>query len=668
MDLPALLAGPILRRTDGGRICVWLATGKPCVASVEIFREPGGAQGSSALGSADGESVRLGRNLYVHLVILDAPAGGWPTDELLAYDVLLQDEGAALRLDELGLLEGDRSIAYPGLSLPTFFIRAATPDLRLLHGSCRLLHGKGEDAFLAADEVLAQTARNVAERPCVLLLTGDQIYGDEVAGPLVRHLVKLGRELIGDHDESSVPGVPPLSQLPVYGRAELASEVAKLTSGRADNHIMSFGEFAAMYVTAWNEATWPARWPGAAEALPEPGATRKLRRRYEDELACLERARIAIPAARRVMANTPTYMVFDDHDVTDDWNITREWCERVHGSAAGRRIVANALASFWAFQGWGNDPDASDETLKKTIGDYLSSDVHDAGDYENALWDFDRWSFIVPTSPPTIALDTRTQRSFDSHRGGARLIRESELKRVTRLIQECEPSPGDPLILVSPVPVFGLEIQERRQKFLVGKVGPYEIDFEAWHSNLQGFVDFMRWLIEDIGLDSCVLLSGDVHYGLNVDASFETPTGKLSFVQLVSSSFKHSGALSRAGIELLGRLVTKHHERVGWDRPPPLGVPRGPAKRAIARAANTDEWSEEAPVFLAPKRARHMDIEQPPDYRERRSYVRPEGPNASMLIGENNVGLVTIRRDEVVHRILGRTKGETVPRTATLRL
>jgi len=59
---------------------------------------------------------------------------------------------------------------------------------------------------------------------------------------------------------------------------------------------------------------------------------------------------------RRALANVPTYMIFDDHDVTDDWNLTARWRDRVRASPAGRRIVANALAAYWAFQGWGNDP------------------------------------------------------------------------------------------------------------------------------------------------------------------------------------------------------------------------------------------------------------------------------------------------------------------------
>ena len=97
-------------------------------------------------------------------------------------------------------------------------------------------------------------------------------------------------------------------------------------------------------------------------------------------------------------------------------------------------------------------------------------------------------------------------------------------------------------------------------------------------------------------------------------------------VHLVSSSLKHSGSLSRAGIELLGRIVSRQHERVGWDRPPPIGDRI--AERVIAKAANTDSWNPDAPVFLAPTLARAIRIEQPPDYRETRLYVPPTGTAA----------------------------------------
>ena len=43
---------------------------------------------------------------------------------------------------------------------------------------------------------------------------------------------------------------------------------------------------------------------------------------------------------------------------------------------------------------------------------------------------------------------------------------------------------------------------------------------DAWHSNLQGLVDFMRMVAEGLSPTWCLLLSGDVHYGCNVQAGF----------------------------------------------------------------------------------------------------------------------------------------------------
>src|SRR5947207_314344 len=91
------------------------------------------------------------------------------------------------------------------------------------------------------------------------------------------------------------------------------------------------------------------------------------RRHPAAERADLDRARVALPAVRRVLANVPAYMIFDDHDVTDDWNLTARWRDRVHASPAGRRIIANALAAYWAFQGWGNDPCRFGAEFRDTI-------------------------------------------------------------------------------------------------------------------------------------------------------------------------------------------------------------------------------------------------------------------------------------------------------------
>jgi hypothetical protein len=657
MALPRLLAGPILRRTEAGRVVVWLATLPAVRASGEVLRlRDGRADAGEVIARADAARVVLGENLCVQLITLVPDKRRFPGDELLAYDVQLteQDGGGSRRLPQLGLMDAPTPLAYSGLSLPTFFVRENIGALSLVHGSCRLLHGAGEDAFLAADEAIARHAGDVARRPSAMFLTGDQIYADDVAAPMIGHIRRLATELRGEGDETSVPGMPPLAGVPVDGRRELVRERARFTSSRPKNHLMSFGEFAAMYLTAWNEAVWPAAFPSVRE-LDGRRARVVRRRRYELQRRYLEAARRALPSVRRVLANTPTYMGFDDHDTTDDWNLTRAWRDAVYDSRSGRRIVANALASFWAFQGWGNDPDLFDGTFISTVSGFLSGDGTSGGDaFDSLMWSFDRWSYVAPTDPPAIVLDTRTQRGYDSPHGGARLLGPAARRRVVELAKQSGHRRGGRIIVVSAVPVFGFELQERRQKNLLDKLGPYEIDFEAWHSNLRGLVDLMKTLVEDIGSSSCILLSGDVHYGVNARASFVIENESVLLTQLVSSGQKHASVAAKTMLNSFGRLLHTKHERLGWHTPPRCKR-RGPlADLFMRRAVNRDEWTDASPVFLAPRDVKLLGIDQPPDYRECRIYVRPRGRNSSILVGENNVGFVSLEGNRVTHRLLAR--------------
>ena len=49
-------------------------------------------------------------------------------------------------------------------------------------------------------------------------------------------------------------------------------------------------------------------------------------------------------------------MIFDDHEVTDDWNLSPLWRDRVMTTSLGVTIVRNALLAYALFQDWGNDP------------------------------------------------------------------------------------------------------------------------------------------------------------------------------------------------------------------------------------------------------------------------------------------------------------------------
>lgn len=386
--LPFVLAGPILRRVEPHRVCIWVATSRPANIRAEIFRlrdlEAYDDQQNEKqelprpIGTGSTQALQLGERLFISLVMaypvqdsVISPANdnsslgsgkkaSFPTDELLAYDIIFDDSTnlPGLRLKDLGLLDGERSIAYQFLNkgkesqnngtvlLPTFFLRGETSPLHILYGSCRKLHGDGEDSLVAADELIASSVKDLDKRPSLLYLIGDQIYADDVAGPLIRHLTSLGISLLGWEEQIQDIGKK-LTEIQIGERQQLVKEYAKFSSDKADNHLFSLGEFAAMYLVAWNEEIWPKNYP-SVKSVPSHA-----HRTYRRQIQRLEQARKAMPAIRRLLANIPTYMICDDHEVTDDWNIDGAWHQAVKTSQCGKQIVTNALVAYWAFQAWG---------------------------------------------------------------------------------------------------------------------------------------------------------------------------------------------------------------------------------------------------------------------------------------------------------------------------
>jgi hypothetical protein len=72
--------------------------------------------------------------------------------------------------------------------------------------------------------------------------------------------------------------------------------------------------------------------------------------------------RALVMRVRRALANIPTYMICDDHEVTDDWNMTWNFCAGVYGSPLGRRVVQNGLVAYALCQVWGNTPEQFEGT------------------------------------------------------------------------------------------------------------------------------------------------------------------------------------------------------------------------------------------------------------------------------------------------------------------
>jgi hypothetical protein len=128
-----------------------------------------------------------------------------------------------------------------------------------LYGSCRKLHGKGEDCLVIADEIISNSVKDLNKRPSALFLTGDQIYADDVADVLIKYLTQFSIRLLGWEEQVNGVGKK-LTDILIGERQQLVQELAKFTSENAGNHLLSFGEFAAMYLVAWNVENWPEKY------------------------------------------------------------------------------------------------------------------------------------------------------------------------------------------------------------------------------------------------------------------------------------------------------------------------------------------------------------------------------------------------------------------------
>jgi hypothetical protein len=85
------------------------------------------------------------------------------------------------------------------------------------------------------------------------------------------------------------------------------------------------------------------------------------------------------PAIRWLLSTVSTAMIFDDHDVHDDWNISQAWLEEARKHEWWNEHIKAALASYWVYQHLGNlSPDSHQE-------DELLNRVKQADDAEDLL-------------------------------------------------------------------------------------------------------------------------------------------------------------------------------------------------------------------------------------------------------------------------------------------
>lgn len=311
------------------------------------------------------------------------------------------------------------------------------------------------------------------------------------------------------------------------------------------------------------------------------------------------------PIVRWLLATIPTAMVFDDHDVVDDWNLSAPWLEQIAREPWWDDRIAGGLVSYWLYQHWGN------LTPSQLADDDLALAVAERDDATDLLfgrvdgWRLDRssptttrWSTardLAGTATARLVLaDTRNSRHLvEGERttiDAAEMAWVEERSRVDR-------DGVDHLLFGSSLPWLlphGVHHLERWGEALGagrwGRVGRRFAetfragnDTEHWPSFGRSFDD-LGALLHSVGSGeegtapaTALVLSGDVHFSYLAPAEVG-PGTTARVVQLVSSPFRHGVArplrrklllalsgLGRVGGWVLRTTAAPGREAVRWS-------------------------------------------------------------------------------------------------------
>ena len=158
----------------------------------------------------------------------------------------------------------------------------------------------------------------------------------------------LSRRLVGAPDNPEVwPDLIVLLGDQVYADKPTAKVKRFLRRRRAAGHhgphdqVVSFDEYTKLYLESWRD-----------------------------------------PEVRWLFATVPSVMIFDDHEIIDDWNTSAAWRADMSRQSWWRERISAGLASYWIYQHLGN------LTPEELVADPLFQKITAAQDATGLLHDF----------------------------------------------------------------------------------------------------------------------------------------------------------------------------------------------------------------------------------------------------------------------------------------
>ena len=305
------------------------------------------------------------------------------------------------------------------------------------------------------------------------------------------------------------------------------------------------------------------------------------------------------PSVRWLLSVVPTAMIFDDHDVHDDWNISAAWRRDFQAKPWWAARIHGAYLSYWVYQHLGN------LSPGELAADELWRQVREPGDAAEGLGGFAaraeglRWSFRRDfPGVRVVVIDSRSGRVLTD--GRRAMVGEAEWRWVTESVA------GDwsHVVLATSLPLLlppGIHDLEAWNEAVCGGAWGQRaaragerlrraVDLEHWAAFGQSFAAFER-LLADLASGaygrppaSVTVISGDIHHSYLAPVDFPPGTSPHSAVyqavcspvhNVLPESFRraHQLTTSRAG-ELgggtLARLAGVRRPRIRWR------ITRGP--------------------------------------------------------------------------------------------
>jgi PhoD-like phosphatase len=265
------------------------------------------------------------------------------------------------------------------------------------------------------------------------------------------------------------------------------------------------------------------------------------------------------PAIRWLLSTLSTAMIFDDHDVHDDWNISQRWLDEIRTHHWWNEHIVAALASYWVYQHIGNlEPGqhADDELLQR---------IKEAEDGWPILERFaraadestsgTRWSYRRDLGRTRlVVIDSRAGRVLEE--GRRSMLDEDEWQWVGEQFA----GDFDHLLVATSLPWLlapGMHYAEAWSEAVAGGAWGSALaplaerlrqaaDLEHWAAFQESFARLAE-LLRSVGAGelgsapaSVVVLSGDVHHAYLCEVAFRRDAGVRSHVfQAVCSPYRN---------------------------------------------------------------------------------------------------------------------------------